>query len=90
MGRVISNLLDNAVRYNVSGGDVRLATSTVDDQAIVEVTNTGLAIVASIATAHDATVVAHPRPEGGLRVTVAMSSDPSVPCPAEVTGGRPS
>jgi signal transduction histidine kinase len=103
MGRVISNLLNNAVRYNVSGGNVRIATSTVDDQAIVEVTNTGpiiapgmvdglfepfrrlhdrtsgdgfglgLAIVASIAAAHDATVVAHQRPEGGLKVTVAMS-----------------
>jgi signal transduction histidine kinase len=26
VGRVISNLLDNALRYNVSGGKVRLAT----------------------------------------------------------------
>jgi signal transduction histidine kinase len=109
MARAISNLVENAVRYNSPDGHVWLATSTVDDQAVVEVTNTGpviapglvdglfepfrrlhdrtsgdgfglgLAIVASIAAAHDATVVAQPRPEGGLKVTVAMSSVVSVP-----------
>jgi signal transduction histidine kinase len=104
VGRVISNLLDNALRYNVSGGKVRLATCTVDDRAIVEVTNTGpviapglvdglfepfrrlqdrtsgdgfglgLAIVASIAAAHGATVAAHPITEGGLKIIVTMPS----------------
>ncbi|MFI9592796.1 sensor histidine kinase [Nonomuraea sp. NPDC052265] len=41
----------------------------------------GLAIVGSIARAHDGTLVLAPRPSGGLRVTVRL--------PAEVTGGAP-
>jgi signal transduction histidine kinase len=39
--RLVANLVDNAIRYNVSGGEVSVATSTVDGQARIEVTNTG-------------------------------------------------
>jgi signal transduction histidine kinase len=40
----------------------------------------GLSIVAAIADAHDATIAAHARPEGGLRIWV------SFPCqPPEIT-----
>jgi signal transduction histidine kinase len=37
-----------------------------------------LAIVASIAAVHGGTVAAHPRPEGGLRITVTMPSATAV------------
>jgi signal transduction histidine kinase len=39
--RLITNLVDNAVRYNVPGGTIRLTTSTVDGQAVLTVANTG-------------------------------------------------
>jgi signal transduction histidine kinase len=39
--RLTANLLDNAVRYNVPGGAVRLTTSTVDGHSVLEVTNSG-------------------------------------------------
>lgn len=107
--RLIANLIDNAMRYNIPGGDVHITTSTVDGQPIVVVTNTGpiivpetigglfepfyrqnnrttsdgyglgLAIVASITAMHHGTVTAHPRPGGGLEVTVTMPSPPAQP-----------
>jgi len=100
--RLVANLVDNAVRYNVPGGQVWVETSTVDGWPTVLVTNTGpviaptavndlfkpfhrlhdrttadgfglgLAIVASIAAMHHGTVTAHPRPGGGLQVTLTM------------------
>ena len=39
--RLTANLVDNAVRYNVPGGAVRLATSTVNGHARLEVANDG-------------------------------------------------
>jgi signal transduction histidine kinase len=36
----------------------------------------GLSIVAAIADAHDATIAAHARPEGGLRVRVSFPCQP--------------
>ena len=42
----------------------------------------GLSIVRAIATAHDATITAHPLPEGGLSVSV------SFPQPASPTAAR--
>ncbi|GAA4468507.1 sensor histidine kinase [Phytohabitans houttuyneae] len=41
MERLITNLVDNAVRYNVPDGDVWLSTSTVDGQVRIMVANTG-------------------------------------------------
>ncbi|GIJ60139.1 sensor histidine kinase [Virgisporangium aurantiacum] len=38
---LVANLVDNAVRYNVPGGRVGVATSTVDGRARLTVTNTG-------------------------------------------------
>lgn len=38
---LVANLVDNAVRYNVPGGSVGVATSTVDGRARLTVTNTG-------------------------------------------------
>ncbi|MFD0746154.1 sensor histidine kinase [Phytohabitans flavus] len=100
--RLVANLVDNASRYNVAGGEVWLTTSTVDRKATLIVANTGpvvaddaasrlfqpferlhgrtgsdgfglgLAIVASITSAHHGTVTAEPRPGGGLTVTVTM------------------
>jgi signal transduction histidine kinase len=39
--RLVANLVDNAIRYNTPGGDLRLTTSTVDRHAILVVANTG-------------------------------------------------
>jgi signal transduction histidine kinase len=39
--RLIANLLDNAIRYNVRGGWVEVSTGTRHEQAVLSVTNTG-------------------------------------------------
>ncbi|GIH16723.1 HAMP domain-containing sensor histidine kinase [Rugosimonospora africana] len=39
--RLTANLVDNAVRYNLSGGDLWLATSTVDGHVRLDVSNHG-------------------------------------------------
>ena len=39
--RLAANLLDNAVRYNVTGGSVRVVTGTGDGMSFITVTNTG-------------------------------------------------
>jgi signal transduction histidine kinase len=95
---LIANLVDNAIRHNVAGGEVTIATAATSlfisntgavippdevdrlfepfQQLAGERTRhdgghgLGLAIVASIARAHDAVVTARARPEGGLEITV--------------------
>jgi signal transduction histidine kinase len=39
--RLAANLVDNAVRYNVPGGDVWVSTSTADGRVLLTVDNTG-------------------------------------------------
>ncbi|MFF5263841.1 sensor histidine kinase [Actinomadura viridis] len=39
--RLVTNLVDNAMRYNVPGGSVDVATGTRDGQAVISVSNTG-------------------------------------------------
>jgi signal transduction histidine kinase len=39
--RLVANLLDNAVRHNVDGGEIRVLTSTVDGRVTVQVASTG-------------------------------------------------
>jgi signal transduction histidine kinase len=39
--RLVANLLGNAIRHNVDGGSVSLATATLDDRAVLTVRNTG-------------------------------------------------
>jgi signal transduction histidine kinase len=39
--RLAANLLDNAVRYNVSGGSIRVVTGTGNGMSYITVTNTG-------------------------------------------------
>ena len=39
--RLITNLIDNAVRHNVPGGRVRVQTTTADHRAVLLVSNTG-------------------------------------------------
>lgn len=45
-GRLIANLLDNALRYNVPGGMVEVSTSTHATEVMVRVGNTGPAVSA--------------------------------------------
>ena len=102
--RLVANLLTNAVRHNIPGGRLEVATGVEDGEAVLSVTNTGplippaevdrlfqpfqrldrrranysdghglgLSIVRDIATAHDATITAHPMPDGGLSVSVTF------------------
>ena len=103
--RLISNLIDNAIRHNVPHGRVAITTGTRDKRAFLSITNTGptippdalerlfepfqrlaqrtghnnghglgLSIVPAIATAHHATLHAHPNPGGGLAIEVAFPS----------------
>ncbi len=101
---LVANLVDNAIRHNVTGGRVELGTTTAVGAAYLSISNTGpvippsevdrlfrpfqqlggertrhdgghglgLAIVASIASAHGATLAARARPEGGLNITVTL------------------
>ncbi|MGW5259347.1 sensor histidine kinase [Microbispora sp. NPDC004025] len=97
LNRLVTNLVDNAVRYNHHGGAVEVTLAG----GVLTVRNTGpevpaerlgdifapfrrlhtsrrqgaglgLSIVASIATAHGATVRARPNPGGGLEVAVTF------------------
>jgi signal transduction histidine kinase len=101
--RLVANLLDNAMDYNIPGGRVEVTTGIRAGRAVVSVANTGkdvppeqvdrlfepfqrldrtagreghyglgLSIVRAIATAHEASIVAHARPDGGLAVEVAF------------------
>jgi signal transduction histidine kinase len=106
--RLVVNLLDNAVRHNLTGGTIQLSTGQQDGRAVISVANTGpvippaeiarllrpferlatsrasngnghglgLSIVAAIADAHGATIAAHARPEGGLRIQVSFPDQP--------------
>jgi signal transduction histidine kinase len=101
---LVSNLVDNAIRHNVAGGQVEIRTAQAAGRAAISVRNTGpvippgevdrlfqpfqrlasgrtsqasghglgLAIVAAIARAHQATLIARPRPTGGLDITVTF------------------
>jgi signal transduction histidine kinase len=100
-----SNLVDNALRYNVSSGTMHVRTETVDGTARLTVSNSGppitaddlerlfepfqrvngriaygdgfglgLSIVRAVATSHGGTVLADPRPGGGLVVRVTLPS----------------
>jgi signal transduction histidine kinase len=39
--QLVSNLIDNAVRHNVPGGDIRISTGTSGDRAVLSVVNSG-------------------------------------------------
>ncbi|MFI6793047.1 sensor histidine kinase [Nonomuraea sp. NPDC050383] len=102
---MIGNLADNALRHNLPGGHVTIATGLANGHARLSVGNTGpairpqdlprlfqpfqrsgterthtadghglgLAIVRAVAEAHSARLTAHPRPGGGLDVTVLFA-----------------
>jgi len=104
VGRLVANLVANAVRHNIPGGRLDIGTYTAAGRAIFTIANTGplilareltrlfqpfqrlgchagraadgvglgLAIVQSIANAHDATVTARARSGGGLAIDVAF------------------
>jgi signal transduction histidine kinase len=46
--RLVTNLLDNAERYNIAGGTVTLSTTTHDGTAVLRVVNTGAVIPAEM------------------------------------------
>ena len=98
--RLVANLVDNAVRYNVPAGTITVASGAQNDHSFVRVSNTGtlippelvdslfhpftrlddrtrhdgfglgLALVASIASIHDARIEAIAGAAGGLDITV--------------------
>ena len=45
--RLVANLVDNAVRYNMAGGSVQVETGTDQGQSYLSVTNTGPVVPAS-------------------------------------------
>jgi signal transduction histidine kinase len=45
--QLVANLIDNAVRHNVPGGDIQVATGTSGGSAVVSVTNSGPVISAA-------------------------------------------
>ena len=110
--QLVTNLIDNAVRHNIPGGDIQITTTTSHAGAVLSVTSSGpvipaadvdrlfqpfqrlgprparrdgghglgLSIVRAIATAHAATIIAQPRPGGGLAIDVTFP--PSTRSPA--------
>jgi signal transduction histidine kinase len=106
--QLVTNLVDNAFRHNVTNGQVNIETGTRAGHAGLSVVNTGpvvpeasmerlfqpfqrhppdraghdrgvglgLSIVQAIADAHGATLIARPRPGGGLAIE-ARFHDPS-------------
>ena len=45
--QLVTNLIDNAVRHNIPGGDIQVATGTSDGHAVLSVTNSGQVIPAA-------------------------------------------
>jgi two-component system phosphate regulon sensor histidine kinase PhoR len=45
--QVMANLIENAVKYNVAGGDVTVSCSRLRDRVVVSVTDTGMGIPAA-------------------------------------------
>jgi signal transduction histidine kinase len=41
LDRLVANLISNAIRYNIAGGQIELATRTRSQRAVLSVTNTG-------------------------------------------------
>ena len=114
---LIANLVDNAIRHNIPGGQVEVSVKPTAAGVLMSVGNTGLvvppenvdalfepfrqlgtertlhgeghglglAIVHAIACAHNASLTARARPQGGLDITVTFTSPP-VP-PAAGPGG---
>lgn len=102
--RLVSNLVENAVRYNVPGGLLRIITISDGDSATLVVENDGLLIPAeaveslflpfrrlggertgagqgaglglsiarAVAEAHDGSLHAGARPQGGLRLALSL------------------
>ncbi len=101
--RLVTNLLDNAIRYNTSGGWVEVATSTVAGMVTLRIVNggpvvpaadvdrlfepfqrldssrvrrdgwgLGLSIVRAITDAHDGTLAARARRDGGLDIAISF------------------
>src|SRR6266571_7979504 len=48
--RLVANMLDNAVRYNLTGGSVRVVTGSDDDVSYITVTNSGPLVPESAVT----------------------------------------
>jgi signal transduction histidine kinase len=104
LGRMVDNVIDNAITHNAAGGWINASTGTdgrvarlvvetggdiLDPRLVGELAQPfrrlradrtgsddgaglGLSIVAAIASAHRGTLDLQARPQGGLRVTIAL------------------
>lgn len=73
--RLVHNLVDNATRYDVEGGWVRVESFGSDGAAVLQAAGgagLGVSIVRAVANAHGGVVDAVPRPGGGLVVSVVL------------------
>jgi len=74
--QVVDNLLDNALKYTAPGGEVRVSTEQVDDQAILRVRDTGEGIRAELGARVFEMFVQEPqaldRARGGLGLGLAL------------------
>jgi signal transduction histidine kinase len=77
LAQVLSNLLNNAARYTDPGGRITLALSRTGDEALVEVTDSGIGIprekMADLFTMFGQIDRRDPRSQGGLGIGLALA-----------------
>jgi signal transduction histidine kinase len=77
--RLVANLVDNAIRYNIEGGSIEVETGVFDGQSYLSVTNTGPLVHASqLASLFEPFTRLHQRVANGQGVGLGLSIVASV------------